>query len=141
MVDDEYYFLTVSRYIELNPVRAGMVEHPAEYPWSSYHANGLGKDIQLMTSHRVYERLGENKKTRQENYRGLFNDIIPECTLEDIREATNKAWVLGNTKFKQEIKHAANRRIESFGRGGDRKSTAYHKRLELLKEKSRTLTP
>jgi putative transposase len=134
LVDDEYYFLTVSRYIELNPVRAGMVEHPAEYPWSSYHANGLGKDIQLMTSHRVYERLGEDKEARQENYRGLFNDIIPECTLEDIREATNKAWVLGNAKFKQDIELAANRRIESWGRGGDRKSASYQKRLQLIKK-------
>jgi putative transposase len=137
LVDDEYYFLTVSRYIELNPVRAGMVEHPAEYPWSSYHANGLGKDIQLMTSHRVYERLGEDKEARQENYRGLFNDIIPERTLEVIRNATNKAWVLGETKFKQEIEQVANRNIESLGWGGDRKSAIYQKRLsELDKIKS-----
>jgi len=45
LVDSEHYHLVVSRYIELNPVRAGMVAHPAEYPWSSYHGNGLGKAI------------------------------------------------------------------------------------------------
>ena len=51
LVDSEYYFLTVSRYIELNPVRANMVKHPAEYPWSSYHRNALDKEIQVITPH------------------------------------------------------------------------------------------
>ena len=45
LVDSELYFLTVSRYIELNPVRAGMVEAPGDYPWSSFRANGMGKTI------------------------------------------------------------------------------------------------
>ena len=44
LVDSDNYFLTVSRYIELNPVRAGMVAHPAEYPWLSYQYNALGKN-------------------------------------------------------------------------------------------------
>ena len=43
LVDSENYFLTVSRYIELNPVRADMVGHPGEYPWSSYQKNAMGK--------------------------------------------------------------------------------------------------
>jgi len=45
LVDSEDYLLTVSRYIELNPVRADMVDHPAEYPWSSYRGNSMGKEI------------------------------------------------------------------------------------------------
>ena len=39
LIDNERYLLTCMRYIELNPVRAKMVEHPGEYPWSSYQAN------------------------------------------------------------------------------------------------------
>jgi putative transposase len=141
LVDSDAYYLTVSRYIELNPVRAGMVDHPIDYPWSSCQANGAGKDIRLLTPHRLYTLLGKDSAERQKNYRGLFDGVIAEKTIAEIREATNKSWVLGHDRFKQEIEHAANRRLESLGRGGDRKSTAYHKRLALLKEKSRTLTP
>lgn len=42
LIDTEAYLLTCMRYIELNPVRAGMVAHPSEYPWSSYGYNALG---------------------------------------------------------------------------------------------------
>ena len=45
LVDSDSYFLTVSRYIELNPVRAKMVTSPSEYVWSSYRANAMGKEI------------------------------------------------------------------------------------------------
>ena len=51
LVNSEQYFLLVSRYIELNPVRAAMVNHPAEYPWSSFQGNALDKNIELLTSH------------------------------------------------------------------------------------------
>lgn len=44
LIDSDRYLLTCSRYIELNPARAGMVNRPAEYRWSSYHVNGLGRD-------------------------------------------------------------------------------------------------
>jgi len=49
--DSENYLLTCSRYIKLNPVRAGMVNDPAEYPWSSYHYNALGKENRLLKLH------------------------------------------------------------------------------------------
>ena len=44
MIDSDQYLLICMRYIELNPMRAGMVEHPREYPWSSYLANAYGKE-------------------------------------------------------------------------------------------------
>jgi putative transposase len=141
LVDSDRYFLTVSRYIELNPVRAEMVEHPSMYPWSSYRANGMGFDIQLMTPHPVYMALGNKVEARLENYRKLFDGVISDSALDEIREATNKSWVLGSEKFKEQVESAANRRIESWGRGGDRKSANYQKRLQLIKEKSMTLTP
>jgi len=49
VIDAEEYLLTCYRYIELNPVRAGMVESPSDYAWSSYGANGLGIDTKLCT--------------------------------------------------------------------------------------------
>ena len=125
LVDNEYYLLTVSRYIELNPVRALMVGHPSEYPWSSYRGNAMGKEIKLLTPHPQYKSLGSTSDARQQAYRALFRGRMAERTLEEIREATNKAWVLGSDHFKEQIEAAANRRLSSSGWGGDRKSEKY----------------
>jgi putative transposase len=103
LVDSENYFLVVSRYIELNPVRAGMVSHPVEYPWSSYRGNALEINIELLTAHSCYQALGKTAFERQASYRTLFNQGIDDLTLEEIRDATNKAWVLGENKFKQHL--------------------------------------
>ncbi len=91
VIDSEKYFLTVSRYIELNPVRAMMVEHPSEYPWSSYQFNALDKKIQLIRPHSVYKALGKTKKERKEAYQKLFEQLIPDFTTQEIRDAINKA--------------------------------------------------
>ncbi len=125
MVNSEKYLLTVSRYIELNPVRAKMVSHPAEYPWSSYHHNALGKAINLITPHQIYLSLAQTPKGRQDAYQALFKDHIPELTLDEIRVATNKSWVLGNTRFKQQIERQLGHAIPPLPRGGDRKSEKF----------------
>jgi putative transposase len=125
LIDSDRYFLTVSRYIELNPVRAGMVEHPAEYPWTSYQYNALGKPIKMMTEHKLYTELGADDKARQENYRALFDQQIAQRTIDEIRQAANKTWVLGDDRFKQEIELELGRRIEVGKHGGDRKSKSF----------------
>lgn len=91
VVDADNYLLTVYRYIELNPVRAKMVTHAAEYPWSSYQGYALGKPIQLLTPHALYNQLGKTDNERQIAYRGLFDGMMPEQELTAIRDATNKA--------------------------------------------------
>ena len=96
VVDADSWLLTVYGYIELNPVRADMVSHASGYPWSSYQANALGKDIALLTSHSNYRRLGKTAAERQSAYRALFRGRMPERDVTAIREATNKAWVLGS---------------------------------------------
>jgi putative transposase len=125
LLDSESYLLTCMRYIELNPVRAGMVDHPRDYPWSSYHNNALGEFDDLVTTHSLYRRLGSTDATRQAAYRALFKQHIAERTLEQLREATNKAWVLGNDHFKQRIERELDRHVSPKPRGGDRKSKAY----------------
>jgi putative transposase len=126
LIDTEQYLFTCMRYIELNPVRANkMVDHPSEYPWSSYHSNALGELNSLLTPHREYNRLGTNDSDRQAGYRQLFRAQIPELTLKAIREATNKAWVLGSDQFREQMKQELNRPVQSAGHGGDRKSKAY----------------
>ena len=128
MVNSEPYLLTVSRYIELNPVRAGMVTHPAEYPWSSYRGNALDYAIQMLTPHPVYLALGQSDAERQLHYRALFDAQIPELTLEQIRTAANKSWVLGDGRFKQQIEKQLGHSLPPFPRGGDRKSTRFKQR-------------
>jgi len=113
------------RYIELNPVRAGMVIDPAYYPWSSYHYNALGQPSDLVVPHPEYLRLGVSNEVRQAYYRDLFKHQLSENSITEIREATNKAWVLGNDRFKQSIQEQLGRRVEPKARGGDRKSEQF----------------
>ncbi len=125
LIDSESYLLTCMRYIELNPVRAGMIGDPADYPWSSYCHNALGQDNALVVAHSEYLRLGDSAKTRQMAYGDLFKHHLSDNSISAIRDATNKAWVLGNDHFKQRIQDQLNRRVEPKARGGDRKSEAF----------------
>lgn len=125
LIDSEAYLLTCMRYIELNPVRADMVKHPSEYPWSSYHYNAHGQPNDLVKPHPEYPRLGKTDEARQAAYRQLFKHHLSESSMVEIREATNKAWVLGNDRFKQRIQEQLERRVEPSARGGDRKSEKF----------------
>ena len=125
LVDSKTCLLTCMRYIELNPVRADMVAHPSEYPWSSYHHNALEQADELVTPHLEYRRLGKTAEERKAAYRQLFKHRIPVVGLAEIREATNKAWVLGSDRFKQRIQAKLDRRVEPKARGGDRKSEKF----------------
>lgn len=95
LVDAEDYLLACHRYIELNPVRADMVAVPEDYTWSSYKANGFGKEIQLCTPRRVYLELGSTAIERAAIYRELFARHIDERLINQIRKATNRGTVLG----------------------------------------------
>lgn len=127
VIDSEHYLLSCYRYIELNPVRAAMVAHPGEYPWSSYAINALGKNDsrELLTPHKEYLLLDLDATKRQSAYRALFKTCISEKTLEEIRESTNKSWVLGSDKFKAQIERKSGRVVASRARGGDRKSEKF----------------
>jgi len=125
LIDSEAYALLCYRYIELNPVRANMVQHPSEYPWSSYRANALGQYDALVTPQTMYYALGQDETTRQTQYRSLFTGQIDEICLTQMREATNKAWVLGSELFKQKIADQLNRRSGKLAKGGDRKSDEF----------------
>jgi putative transposase len=125
LVESTRYLLLVSKYIELNPVRAYMVNHPVEYPWSSYQSNALGKDIKLLTPHEVYLALGSKQLDRLGNYRALFNREIPDFAVEQIRTAIKKSWVLGESEFKRDLEDKLGYALPPFPRGGDRKSQVH----------------
>ena len=125
LLDSEAYLLTCYRYIELNPTRAAMVKHPGEYPWFSYSSNAIGIEDPLISPHELYLRLGSEPGSRRQHYCTLFQAHIPETTIEEIREATNKAWVLGNDRFRSRIEDLLDRQSAPKQTGGDRKSEKY----------------
>ncbi len=132
LIDGQAYALDCYRYIELNPLRAqGMVNHPSEYLWSSYRHNALGETDEAVVHHRSYKALGRNNEQRRKAYRALFRARIPQKTLDEIREATNKAWVLGSERFKNRINSQLKRPASPRPRGGDRKSAEYRKQAKI----------
>jgi len=104
LIQTEQYFLICQRYIELNPVRAKMVENPADFHWSSYHTNALGTGSLICKPHNVYRGLGSNENERQAAYRSLFSTVIPAKQIEAIRSATNKGSPFGSANFKRHFK-------------------------------------
>ena len=104
------YLLACQRYIELNPVRAGIVEHPAECRWSSYRANAQGEADALLKPHPLYEALGLDSASRQSAYRELFRYELQPGLVDEIRRATNGNYALGNERFATEVAVALGRR-------------------------------
>jgi len=136
LVSTTDYLFTLSRYIELNPVRAGMVTLPGEYPWSSYRPNGMGITIGLISEHEVYRGLARTKSGRVHAYRELFKGQLSTEPIEEIRISTNKGWVIGSEGFRREIETAIGRKVAKMAWGGDRTSSVFKQT-----EESSNLTP
>jgi putative transposase len=132
LIDSESYALSCYRYIELNPVRAGMVKSPEEYPWSSYCHNALGEEDNLIVGHFLYNSLGKTREKRCHVYKALFAEKLGDKTLNSIRDATNKSWLLGSDYFKEHIKNEINRPMNPRDKGGDRKSKSYRDKINRV---------
>ncbi len=126
LVDSESYLLHLYRYIELNPVRAGMVNQPDEYTWSSYPCNALGKQSELQTPHACYRALGRSKEKRLEHYRALFAAHVEGPLLDEIRQSVNKGLALGSERFAKQIEQLTGCRVTPGKRGRPRKATKGH---------------
>jgi len=126
LIESERYFLTCSRYVELNPVRAGMVDGPGDYPWSSYRANALGAPDQCLSPHGLYHALSGDGAERRQAYRDLFARPIDPADIEHIRHHTHQCTVVGSKRFQDEIQRMLKRRVSKEGHGGDRRSERYH---------------
>ena len=103
VINTEQYLFTCHRYIELNPVRAGLASHARDYPWSSYRANALGVSDRLVTPHERYVALGRSASAQQVAYRALFSEELTDSTLAEIRDSTKRGWALGSKRFRDEI--------------------------------------
>jgi putative transposase len=122
IVDSDRYLLACMRYIEQNPVRAGLVERPELYPWSSFGANALGTWDPLVSAHRVYRGLGSSPSARQSQYCALFDKPVAEAEISAIRDATQNAWALGDASFCRAVdglgRRAVRARVGRRGRSG-----------------------
>ena len=123
IVQAEAYVIACYRYIEMNPVRAGMVAHPAAYPWSSYTANTQGDRPGWLTPHAQYLALAKDADRRRAAYRALFRSRLEPELVEQIRQATNGNFVLGNDRFAEEIAATLGRRVSPGRAGRPRQAT------------------
>lgn len=122
LIDAEQYLLTCYRYIDLNPVRAGMVGEAGEYSWSSYGAHALGRSDRLIRDHPCYLALGETREARLTAYRELCRHRLDEKSLSAIRESINRGTPLGSERFKDEIEAALARPVRPGTPGRPRKN-------------------
>lgn len=121
VVQAEAYLLKCMRYIELNPVRAGMVKQPGDYRWSSFRHNGLGRPDRLIREHAIYAALGSDPEPRRQEYRALFRAQLDDEVLAEIREAAQTGTLLSGERFRKETEIAQQRRLTRTPRGRPRK--------------------
>jgi putative transposase len=117
IVESTAYLLTCMRYIELNPVRAGIAVRPEQYRWSSYSANALGKDNCIVSPHEEYANLGRTLSQRREAYRALFDAELTADELERIRNFTQSGTPMGSERFKEQIEKTVRRKVGGEKRG------------------------
>ena len=103
LVESARYVLACYRYIELNPVRAAMVNHPGGYLWSSFAVNSGARSDPLVTAHAEFAALATEGEKRHAAYRGLFDTALDEPLLRAIRDATNGGYPLASDSFKSKV--------------------------------------
>lgn len=111
LAQDEGYALCCYRYIELNPVRAGMVENPGDYYWSSFRCNALGTSSELLSPHSHYLALGKTKVDRCRKYVELVSHQLMEDEISEIRLATQGNHAIGSESFINELTSKLGRRV------------------------------
>jgi putative transposase len=117
LIQAERYLLACMVYIDLNPVRAGMVADPADYPWSSHmHYVGRRSD-RLVTPHPLYWELGNTPFARDAAYAELVRNGIGSGQQEALTDATVRGWALGEPDYVAELQRRTERRVTK-GRPG-----------------------
>ena len=123
LVDSERYALACYRYIELNPVRAGMVATAGDYPWSSHGHNAHGLCDPRVTPHPAWLALGADEAARRTTYRELFADAQADGDAADLRAATHQQKCWGSERFRLQIEALAQREVLVRSRGRPRKES------------------
>lgn len=125
---DTDYLLTCQRYIELNPVRAGVVGEPSSYPWSSYGCNALGVPDPVVVPHLEYVELGNYPEQRMRAYRQLFAVDIEPGIEQEIRTYIQQQRALGSPEFQQRVEAMLGRYAKARPAHRPRRDTAIAER-------------
>ena len=123
VLDAERYLMLCSRYIDLNPVRAGLVVQAADYPWSSYQHHVGAKTDPLVVDHALYWALGNTPFARELAYKKLIDDGLNEAEVRLLSETTLKGWALGSDQFKNGLEKQVKRRVQPSRRGRPARDT------------------
>jgi putative transposase len=126
LVDTDTYLFICHRYIELNPVRAGLASRPAHYRWSSHRHYAYGEPDALVRHHALFDNLGVDAHTRRQTFLALFNTPLSTKDIELIRIAAQKGQPLCGDTFLNQLacRFGINARPAKRGRPfKDRKET------------------
>jgi putative transposase len=121
LVQAQSYLLACHRYIEMNPVRAGMVEAPGDHEWSSYRCNALGEENPIVTAHAEYLSLARLDSERRNAYRALFATHLDQNSIKRMRECLQTGTPLGNDRFHVQIEQVLGRSVGFSKRGRPKK--------------------
>lgn len=117
IIDSEQYFLKCSRYIEMNPVRAGLVGHPSAYQWSSYAHHVGDRADPLISDHMLYWAMGNTPFEREAAYREFLAQAIPQEEIDGLSQSVLRGRTLGSEQFKIMLEKRTNRRMRPAQRG------------------------
>lgn len=117
LVAEDGYFLTCMRYIELNPVRAGMVRQPEGYCWSSFRDNTSESRSGFLTPHACYQALGQNRVSQANSYKALVKSALDQERVQEIRAAVQTGTPLGNDRFRTQVESILRCRVGRAQRG------------------------
>ena len=117
VIDSEMYFMRCSRYIEMNPVRAGFVTHVSEYKWSSY-AHHVGDRLDgIIADHPLYWALGNTPFEREAAYRQFMMQLVTQNEVDSLNQSVLKGLALGSEQFKIALEKRTSRRVRPAKRG------------------------
>jgi putative transposase len=123
VVETSNYLLACHRYIELNPVRAGLVRRPEQYRWSSHGANAYGEPCLFLDPHAEYLALAGREDRRRAAYRGLFVEPMREAELSSIRLAMRSNLPYGSDDFISDLESRFGLRLRK-GKSGPRREVS-----------------
>jgi putative transposase len=111
LIQAERYLLACMVYIDLNPVRAGMVADPANYPWSSYQHYSGRKVDKLITPHPLYWELGNTPFAREQAYTELVRAGISDQQKRALTDSALRGWALGEPDYVADLQRRTERRV------------------------------
>ncbi|NOQ52123.1 MAG: transposase [Desulfuromonadaceae bacterium] len=121
-IDSNGYLLACCRYVEMNPVVAGICADPADYPWSRCRSKVSAKEIEWLDLDPLYKSLAPLDDERRKRYREFLSETISDQEREMMSRAVQRGQLTGGASFIDEIERRLNRRIELRGQGRPRKA-------------------